>query len=53
MTLKPHEVWAPPLSPTRFEPVLEPNDWAEFRHILASSVALLDGRAVWNVNSTA
>jgi trehalose synthase len=53
MTLKPHEVWAPPLSPTRCEPVLEPNDWAEFRHILASSVALLDGRAVWNVNSTA
>ena len=53
MTLKPHEVWAPPLSPDRFEAVLEPNDWAEFRHTLASSVALLDGRAVWNVNSTA
>ena len=30
MTLKPHEVWAPPLSPNRFEAVLEPNDWAEF-----------------------
>ena len=53
MTLKPHEVWAPPLSPNRFEAVLEPNDWAEFRQTLASSVALLDGRAVWNVNSTA
>ena len=53
MTLKPHEVWAPPLSPNRFEAVLEPNDWAEFRHTLESSRALLDGRAVWNVNSTA
>jgi len=53
MTLKPHEASAPPLSPERFEAVLEPNDWAEFRQILASSRALLDGRAVWNVNSTA
>ena len=53
MTLKPHEVWAPPLSPERFEAVLEPSDWAEFRDTLASSAALLDGRAVWNVNSTA
>jgi trehalose synthase len=53
MTLKPHEVSAPPLSPKRFEGVLEPDDWAEFSHTLASSRALLDGRAVWNVNSTA
>ena len=53
MTLKPHEVWAPPLSPQRFEAVLEPGDWAEFSHILSSASALLDGRAVWNVNSTA
>ena len=53
MTLKPQEVSAPPLSPKRFEAVLEPDDWAEFSHTLASSSALLDGRAVWNVNSTA
>ena len=53
MSLKPHEVGAPPLSPERFEAVLEPDDWAEFRLTLASSSALLDGRAVWNVNSTA
>jgi trehalose synthase len=53
MTLHPHEVRAPPLSPDRFKELLDPDAWAEFAEGLQFARDLLNGRVVWNVNSTA
>jgi trehalose synthase len=42
-----------PLPLERFQPVLDADQWAEVERARALSVELLDGRVVWNVNSTA
>jgi len=53
VTLHPEEVRAPPLSPARFQDVLEPDVWREFERGLELARRLFEGRVVWNVNSTA
>jgi trehalose synthase len=53
MTLQPQEVRAPPLSPVRFQELLDPDAWEEFEHGLELARRLFEGRVVWNVNSTA
>ena len=52
MALKPRPIATPPLSPERFQGILEPAAWAAFADVLARSRDLLDERVVWNVNST-
>src|SRR2546428_7379870 len=53
MTLQPHEVQLPPLSPERFRDLLDPDGWDAFERGLARVRQLLEGRVLWNVNSTA
>ena len=53
MTLTPHEVRAPPLSPLRFKELLDPAAWSEFEDTLRRARSLFEGRVLWNVNSTA
>jgi len=53
MTLQPKEVRAPPLSPARFEELLDAEAWAEFDGNLQQARRLFEDRVVWNVNSTA
>jgi len=42
-----------PNDPARFESVLEPETFKELKEGIRSARELLDGRAIWNVNSTA
>jgi trehalose synthase len=49
----PHEVEVPSRDAERFRSVLEPGRYAEFAHAAQQARTLLDGRVVWNVNSTA
>jgi trehalose synthase len=53
VTLQPQEVRVPPLSPDRFKELLDDDEWDEFEQGLASGQRLLQGRVLWNVNSTA
>jgi len=53
VTLQPQEVSAPPLSPARFQDLLDPDVWDEFESELELAGRLFEGRVVWNVNSTA
>src|SRR5687767_3855659 len=41
-----------PSAPERFESVLD-DRWQDFEAAIASARELLDGRKVWNINSTA
>src|SRR5207247_658531 len=41
------------LSPDRFQEVLDPERYRDFRRALEDAGRTLKGRAVWNVNSTA
>jgi trehalose synthase len=50
--LQPHAAQTPPLSPARFEKLLEPSAWASFEAALGQAGELLGDRAIWNVNST-
>ena len=47
------EVHIGPRSPACFEPLLGPVNFAEFERVAARLRKRLDGRVVWNVNSTA
>jgi trehalose synthase len=49
----PQEVSVPPLSPQRFETLLDEEAWQEFQRGIEQARHLLEGRVVWNVNSTA
>jgi trehalose synthase len=49
----PHEIDISPMSPERFLHVLEPDQFEAFQEGAREARELLDGRAVWNVNSTA
>jgi trehalose synthase len=51
--LAPQPVHVPPLSPSRFRDILDENAWEEFQQGIAEAREVLDGRAIWNVNSTA
>jgi trehalose synthase len=53
MTLHPQEVSVPPLSPDSFREVLDSEEWIAFEHGLARIRRLLEGRELWNINSTA
>ena len=53
VTLQPHEVRAPPLSPARFKDLLDADAWDEFERSLELASRLFEGRVIWNVNSTA
>jgi trehalose synthase len=46
------EVRVAPLSPARFREVLDEQQLEAFEAMLAKATQLLDGRVVWNVNST-
>jgi trehalose synthase len=48
-----HEVEISSMSPDRFEAVLHPERFAAFERGVHEARELLDGRVVWNVNSTA
>src|ERR671924_1473475 len=48
-----HEVEISSMSPDRFEAVLAPERFAAFQRGVDEARGLLDGRVVWNVNSTA
>jgi trehalose synthase len=52
-TMTASEVNVPTLSLERLRGVLEPDAWARFEDGLAKAREMLDGRQVWNVNSTA
>ena len=47
------DVAVTPLDPTRFRDVLSPEGLAQFESAMARGRELLDGRTLWNVNSTA
>jgi trehalose synthase len=47
------EVHISPRSPACFEPIVGPGAFAEFEKTAAQLRERLDGRAIWNVNSTA
>ncbi|MGH2729063.1 MAG: glycosyltransferase [Actinomycetota bacterium] len=47
------EVSVLPLDPERFESVVSPDQFAEFIEAIVRALEILDGRIVWNVNSTA
>ena len=47
------DVAVTPLDPTRFRDVLSPQGQAQFEHAITRGRELLDGRTLWNVNSTA
>src|ERR1700754_5054536 len=47
------EVDVSSMSPDRFREVLAPEQWERFERGIAAARELLDGRVVWNVNSTA
>ncbi len=49
----PQEVRVGPIPPQRLREVLAPEDWEEFERGIAQARAILDGRVVWMVNSTA
>jgi trehalose synthase len=52
MSLQPQEVQVAPLSPARFQGLLDEEAWAEFERGIEEARRLLAGRVVWNVNST-
>jgi trehalose synthase len=47
------EIEIAPMSPARFRTVLPPERYEQFQRTAAEARELLEGRAVWNVNSTA
>jgi trehalose synthase len=47
------DVAVTPLPPERFDGVLTPDGLERFRHTIERGHELLDGRTLWNVNSTA
>ena len=47
------EVSVAPVSLARFEKIVSPVRWDELQHARRLARQLLDGRVVWNVNSTA
>ena len=47
------DVEVTPLDPERVRDVLSPDGLAQFEHAMARGRELLDGRTLWNVNSTA
>jgi trehalose synthase len=49
----PHEIEISSMDPGRFRSVLPPERVEEFAHGVEEARELLDGRVVWNVNSTA
>ncbi len=49
----PHEVDISSMDPERFRSVLPPARFEDFEHGVEEARELLDGRVVWNVNSTA
>jgi trehalose synthase len=49
----PQELDISPISPVRFRSVLPPDRYEAFEHTAAEARELLDGRVVWNINSTA
>jgi trehalose synthase len=49
----PQEVHLAPLSPERFKALLDKPAWERFEAGLQTARGLLEGRVVWNVNSTA
>lgn len=52
-TVAAREVTVEPLSIARMEAVIEPDAWSRLMEGLVTAHSLLDGRQVWNVNSTA
>ncbi|MCW3014846.1 MAG: glycosyltransferase [Solirubrobacterales bacterium] len=52
-TIAPHDVVMPPRSNERFREVLAPDRMEALERATEQARALLDGRVVWNVNSTA
>ena len=53
MSLSPFVVTIPPRRPDRFRAVLAPEQVERFERAIDEGRRLLDGRVVWNVNSTA
>jgi trehalose synthase len=53
VTLHPAEVRTPPLSPERFQGLLDPEAWDGFQQGLELARQMFEGCVVWNVNSTA
>jgi trehalose synthase len=49
----PREVAVGAIDPSRFEEVLDEPAWLDFRSSIRHGESLLEGRTVWNVNSTA
>src|SRR6478735_9432629 len=47
------DVSVTPLAPERFREVLSAESLARFEHTITRGAELLDGRTLWNVNSTA
>jgi trehalose synthase len=42
----------PAMDPRRFESVLEPDDWRDLLRLIAAGNRRLEGRVIWNLNST-
>jgi trehalose synthase len=51
--LHPHEVSVPPLSTEPFRKLLDEEEWQAFERGLEQIRRLLEGRVLWNMNSTA
>jgi trehalose synthase len=51
--LAPRAVQISPISPARFRSVLDKDEWEEFERGIAEARGILQGRVLWNVNSTA
>jgi hypothetical protein len=47
------DVDVPPLTPRRFETVLEPDRFAAFVRTMEDTTDVVDGRRLWNLSSTA
>jgi trehalose synthase len=50
--LRPRAAQTPPLSPGRFEKLLDPAAWVNFQGALEEAGQVFGDRALWNVNST-
>jgi trehalose synthase len=51
--LAPRAVQISPLSPTRFRSLLDDDEWKQFERGITEARDVLEGRVLWNVNSTA
>lgn len=47
------QIALPPLSPTRFEAVVDAEEYSGIQDLIVRSLAELRGRAIWSISSTA